>query len=283
MDVPQLIRHRLDALGLDQKDLAAAAQVTESYISQLLARKKAPPAPARTDIYEKFGKFLGLPAAELARLAELQRQEQWKKRIAAPPPPLFRECRELLLRKCKTDRRDEIRRIFGKETFGELERLVTRRILDVAQSVARDELRSEAWLRPLAESSGRTYEEMRVAVLEFLDSDVLPVSLENWVAFLDPVIVSWDIDLKTFAIEIVLNRRLAPATVKRFEYVEQPPAPNLEPGLEQFLNDKTLSATATAEEIEFLKSLRFPNRRPTALYYYRELQSLRDPLHFPPA
>src|SRR3989442_3903932 len=46
------------SLGLEQKGLAAAAQVTESYISQLLARKKAPPAPGRTDIYDKMGKFL---------------------------------------------------------------------------------------------------------------------------------------------------------------------------------------------------------------------------------
>ncbi len=37
MDVSLLIRHRLKDLGLEQKDLAAAAQVTESYISQLLA------------------------------------------------------------------------------------------------------------------------------------------------------------------------------------------------------------------------------------------------------
>ena len=40
MDVSLLIRHRLSELELDQKDLAAAAQVTESYISQLLTRKK---------------------------------------------------------------------------------------------------------------------------------------------------------------------------------------------------------------------------------------------------
>ncbi len=58
VDVPLLIRHRLKELGLEQKDLAVAAQVTESYISQLLARKKAPPAPGRTDIYERLGKVL---------------------------------------------------------------------------------------------------------------------------------------------------------------------------------------------------------------------------------
>ena len=74
MDVSLLIRHRLKELGLEQKDSAAAAQVTESYISQLLARKKAPPSPGRTDIYEKIGKILKLPSGELSDLAELQRR-----------------------------------------------------------------------------------------------------------------------------------------------------------------------------------------------------------------
>lgn len=36
----------------------------------------------------------------------------------------------------------------------------------------------------------------------------------------------------------------------------------------------------TAKEVEFLKRLSFKNKRPTALYYYRELRSIRDPLHF---
>jgi hypothetical protein len=34
------------------------------------------------------------------------------------------------------------------------------------------------------------------------------------------------------------------------------------------------------EELAFLKRLRFKGKRPTPLYYYRELQGLRDPLHF---
>jgi hypothetical protein len=36
----------------------------------------------------------------------------------------------------------------------------------------------------------------------------------------------------------------------------------------------------TEQEIDFLKKLRFNGKRPTPLYYYRELQNLRDPLHF---
>jgi transcriptional regulator with XRE-family HTH domain len=75
LDVSLVIRHRLKKLGLEQRDLAAAAQVPESYISQLLARKKAPPAPGRTDIYDKIENFLRLPNGELSRLADLQRTE----------------------------------------------------------------------------------------------------------------------------------------------------------------------------------------------------------------
>ena len=282
MDVPLVIKRRLSELGLDQRDLAAAIQVTDSYISQLLTRKKAPPAPTRTDIYDRLGEFLKLPAGELSRLAEIQRQQELKKRVVEPPIPLFKECRELVLRKCEPKRQKEIRRIFEKEPFGELERLITQKLLDVAQGVAKEELRSEEWLRLMAQLSGRSYEEMRVAILEFLDADVFDVSVESCVSFLDPMIDSWDIDVKTFGMEVVLNRRLAPRSRKRFEFVEQEPQTPFaaEPGFEQFLMDKSLSADATEEEIEFLKTLKFEGRRPTPLYYYRELQNLRDPLHF---
>jgi len=284
VDVALLIKHRLKELGLEQKDLAAAAQVTESYISQLLARKKAPPAPGRTDIYEKIGRALGLPSGELSNLADLQRKEELRKKAAEPPRPLFQECRELILRKCDSARRKELRRIFEKEPFGELERLVAQKLLEVAQGVAREGLRSEEWLRLLAQLSHRSYEQMRVAILEFLDTDVFNVSVGNCISFLDPIVDSWDIDLKTFGMEVVLNRRLAAGSLKRFEFAEQSPQRPLavEPGLEQFLKDASLSGDATAEEIEFLKTLKFREKQPSPIYYYRELQNLRDPLHFPP-
>ena len=285
MDVSLLIRHRLKELGLEQKDLASAAQVTESYISQLLGRKKAPPAPGRTDLYEKIGELLKLPSGELSRLAELQRREELKKKVEDPPRPLFQACRELILRKCDPARRGEIERIVERQPFGELERLVTQKLLDVAQEVAREELRSEEWLRLMAQMSDRSYEQMRVATLEFLDTDVFNISIENCVAFLDPMIESWDIDLKTFGMEIVLNRRLAPGRIKRFEFTEKEPEEggSVDPGLEQFLNDASLSGDINEEEIGFLRRLKFNGRRPAALYYYRELQNLRDPLHFPAA
>ncbi len=282
MDLALVIRHRLNVLGLGQRDLAAAAQVTDSYISQLLARKKTPPAPNRTDIYEKMGNFLKLPGGELSKLADLQRRQDLKKKVADPPSPLFKEFRALILRKCPPPKEKQIRGIFEREPFGELERLVTQKLLDVAKRVAREELESENWLRLMARMSQQSYEQMRVMILEFLETDVFHVSLENCVSFLDPLIESWDIDLETFGVEVVLNRRLALERLKRFEFVESDPAETLkiEPGFEEFLKSPALSADASEEEIEFLKKLRFKARRPNSLYYYRELQNLRDPLHF---
>jgi len=122
---------------------------------------------------------------------------------------------------------------------------------------------------------------MRVTLLEFLDTDVFSLSPENCVSFLDPLIESWDVDLTTFGMEIVLNRRIASGDPRRFEFVETgPDQAEVEPGFKEFLKDRSLSGTATKEEIELLKKLRFNGKRPTSLYYYRELQSLRDPLHF---
>ena len=42
MDVSLAIRQRLEELGLEQRDLARAARVTESYVSQLLTRNLTP-------------------------------------------------------------------------------------------------------------------------------------------------------------------------------------------------------------------------------------------------
>ena len=282
MDVCLVIKQRLEELGLEQKDLATAAEVTDSYVSQLLTRKKLPPAPDRTDIYVKMGKFLKLPSGRLSKLAEHQRREELRRNFTDPPAPLFKEVRELILRKCAPDQEEQIRAIFERQPFGEVERIVTQKLLDVVKKVAKQELKNESWLHLVARQSGRSYEEMRVVLLEFLDTDVFNISVENCVFFLDPLVESWDIDLVTFGIEIVLNKRLAPGKPKKFEFVETEDGLDFEeePALKEFLKDVSLAGNATEEEIAFLTKLRFRGRRPTPLYYYRELQNLRDPLHF---
>src|SRR5437899_10506071 len=109
MDVCLVIKERLEQLGLEQKDLAAAAEVTESYISQLLTRTKSPPAPDRTDIYEKMGKFLKLSSGKLGKLAELQRREELKRDVEDPPAPLFQEVRDSGFRKSTPEKQRQLR------------------------------------------------------------------------------------------------------------------------------------------------------------------------------
>lgn len=283
MDVSFVIRQRLEELGLEQKDLARAARVTESYISQLLTRRKAPPAPNRTDIYGRMEKCLKLPGGELATLADLQRKEELRKQLGEEETtPLFGELRDLILGKCAPAKERQLRPIFERQPFGELERLVTQKLLDLVQRVAREELDDELWLHRLARLGGLSYEEMRVRVLEFLDADIFQLSIESRLFFLDPLIESWDLDLATFALEVVLNRRIISEPVRRFEFIERESgtASVEEPGFTEFLAEPSLSGTATEEEIAFLARLKFTDRRPRPLYYYRELQNLRDPLHF---
>jgi transcriptional regulator with XRE-family HTH domain len=282
MDVSSVIKTRLLELGLEQKDLAAATEVTESYISQLLTRKKLPPAPDRTDIYEKLDTALKLSNGELAKLALAQRMDALNRNYEEPRGALLKETRKLILGKCVAARQKDVRSIFERQPFGELEQLVTQKLLDVVSQVAREELDNQAWVHEIARLGGKSHEQMRVSILEFLDTDIFNISNEDCISFLDPLIARWDIDLSTFDMEITLNERLAPGEPRKFGFVEREydRRSEDEPGLTDFLQDAVLCNDLSKEELEFLRRLRFKNRRPNRLFYYRALQNLRDPLHF---
>ena len=282
MDVRLVIKQRLEKLGLEQQDLAAAVQVTESYISQLLTRKKAPPAVNRTDLYERMNAFLRLPKGQLSAMVEAERREELKRKLADPPAPLFKDVRELVVRTCKPEKQSQVREIFETQSFGELERLVSQTLLEVAKGTAKKELENEKWLRRLAQPLYQTYEELRTNILEFLDTDIFNVSPGHCSAILAPLIESWDIDLQTFAMEVALNQNLSSKKNVKFQFVELEAGGNdaNDSGFQEFLRNRTMSGDATEEEILFLKSLRFKQNELSALYYYRELQNLRDPLHF---
>jgi len=276
MDFASVIRRRLEELELGQRDLASASEVTESYISQLLSGKKPPPLPNRTDIYDKMSRFLTLPREELARLAALQHHEALDRVWKETPPARFGPMRDLVLRKCSSARQARMRAIFDKEPFGEMERLITRTLIQSIRDEAREHALDEAWLRSIAPPG--SYRKMRVRLIELLDSDPV-ASIGDFSAFLDPLIQWWDFDFVHFAVQVLL----ASGASRRFGFHEETseePAVE-EPALRAFLRDETLSAGATTDEIESLRRMRFPaSRRPIALFYYRALQNLRDPLHF---
>jgi len=276
------VRSRLASLDYGQKDLALAARVTESYVSQLLTRRKSPPAPERTDIYGKMAALLEIEPGELERLAEIERAEELNRKLAMPPQPLFEGFRDLLLRKCIPERRDEVRSVFEREAFGVLERIAANSFLSAVQSVARRELDSEDWLRLAATVGGRSLEQMRVLVLEFLDAEVYDVSKESCAAFLEPLVESWDVDLDRVRLEIRLRRELVADPQRTFSLLEQADSPETDqpPGFLDFIEDAALAADVTEEEAELLRAHVFGERQPTKLYYYRALQNLRDPIHF---
>ena len=183
MDLPLLIKHRLKELRRGQKELAAAAQVTESYISQLLKGRRS--AGVREDGHLRQDRAVPQAAPDtLAQMADVQRTDALKKKLADPPTPLFKDVRGLILASanrarngCPCDLREE--------SFGALERLVTQKLLDVAQRVARQELRDENWLRLVARHSGRSYQQIRVVIFDFsINLDVFNLSVENCVTFL---------------------------------------------------------------------------------------------------
>jgi transcriptional regulator with XRE-family HTH domain len=277
-----LVKSRLAALGYGQKDLARAAQVSDSYISQLLTQKKSPPARDRTDIYKRLEAFLELEPGRLARIVEIERTEELRRKLSRVPEPLFQEFRALVLRKCVEDKRDDVRAIFDAQPFGTLERMVARALLDLVQRIAREELDSENWLRLAASVGDRSHDEMRVIALEFLDADVLHVSRQNCVAFLDPLVEGWNVDLDTLRLDILLNPRLVKNPHRTFTFVEAEPAEDSvsQAALAAFLDDPPCDSHVTEAEIRLLRHQRFGGRRPTKLYYYRALQNLRDPLHF---
>jgi transcriptional regulator with XRE-family HTH domain len=282
VDLALFIKSRLEELGLEQKDLAASARVTESYISQLLARKKVPPSAGRTEIYARMSTFLKLPEGELSKLADLQRRDRLRKLLGEQLKPLHGRCRELLLTKCARGWRREVRLIFEREPFGELERLVTQTFLSAAKIIARDQLGDDKRVGVMAEVSGRSNDQIRAECLAFVDSEPFNITDEICTSFLAPLIEWWDVDLKTFRIDLIPNRKLITSGRKRFEFVEtKPERPiSLELGFQEFFTDEALRGDATDEELSFLKNLKFNTRRPTRIYYYRQLQNLRDPLNF---
>jgi hypothetical protein len=226
--------------------------------------------------------FLRLERGALGRLAGIERTEELKHRLGQTPEPLFQGFRDLILAKCVAQKRDEVRGVFERHPFGTLERLITQKLLDLVQRIARQELDSENWIRLAARVGSRTHEEMRVMVLEFLDTDIFHVSRESCVAFMDPLVESWDIDLDSLRFDITLNRRLVVDPQRRFEFVETEPLDDsAEPsGFAEFLDDTRMSGDITEAEIRLLRLCRFNGKRPTKLYYHRALQNLRDPLHF---
>ena len=100
-------------IGVDKTEkttleLADTVDVPKEYIDDLIAGRRRPPRPGRTDIYDRMTSFLGLSRNELANSARTEREATAPKRVAGPKPTV----RRLLLELCvpETAKRLEERR-----------------------------------------------------------------------------------------------------------------------------------------------------------------------------
>jgi hypothetical protein len=200
--VSQLVRRRLKELKRTPRELAEAVQVSEEYVSDLLAGRRAPPAPGRTDLYDRMTKFLRLHRNDLPTCAKVEREAIGTKRTRPDP-----KVRALLLGLCEPTLAKKLDRRFTKrdQETAALDRLIAQRLLEVAQGFVRRQLDDEVGIRVAANREGVTYLQMRMRLLEFLDCTVESLSVTDHDVFIRPRIGFWNMDLETQAMRIVLR------------------------------------------------------------------------------
>jgi len=200
--VSQLVRRRLKELKRTPRELAEAVQVSEDYVADLLAGRRAPPAPGRTDLYDRMTKFLRLHRNDLPTCAKVERESMGTKQKRPDP-----KVRALLLALCEPVKGKKLDRRFVKrdQETANLDRLIAQRLLEVAQGFVRRQLDDEVGIRVAANREGVTYLAMRMRLLEFLDCTVETLTAGDYDLFIRPRIGFWDIDLETQAMRIVLR------------------------------------------------------------------------------
>lgn len=197
----ELIRRRLVELQRTPGQLAHAMQVPESYVTDLLAGRRRPPVPNRSDIYDRMTRFLRLHRDELAAFVP-----------SAPPAGLrgtrrpHAGVRKALLALCEPARvRAVTRRLADRTGEGSLEVLIVQRLLDVAQGFVRRQLADEVGIRVAAKREGCSHTDVRLRLIDFLDVTPGSLTVADHEVYVRPRIATWDIDLETHAMKIVLR------------------------------------------------------------------------------
>jgi hypothetical protein len=199
--VGELVGRRLRELKRTPGELAAAVKVSEDYIVDLVAGRRRPPAPGRSDVYTAMTKFLRLHRNDLPACARAERRGVGTRRPRRPDARV----RKLVLGLCAPERSEAIARRFARADGAELEALAVGRLLEVAQGFARRRLEDEVGLRVAATRDGTTYLDTRMRLVEFLDAEAESVTVRDCEEFLRPRIASWDMDFDTGAMHIVLR------------------------------------------------------------------------------
>jgi hypothetical protein len=207
--VGDLLRQRLKELKRTSKDLAEALEVPTSYIDDLISGRRRAPLPGRTDLYERMTTFLRLGRNDLVNRARAERAGS-----AAESAVPQAEVRKLLLELCEPATAKLLERRRSRAGWSELSSLLER-VVGVTQGAVRRTLDDQIGLRLSASHSGRSYEDMRLRVLEFLDATPDTVTIDHLTEFVQPRIARWDVDLPTGVLRVVLRAQEPRERVRR--------------------------------------------------------------------
>ena len=197
--VGELLNRRLRQLKRTPGELAAAARVSESYITELMEGRRRVPAPG-SDVYVTMGKFLGLHRDDLPSCARAERAaERPGERRAAP------EVRRIVLELCDPQQVKSLTRRLARPDGAELEWVIINRLLEVARGFVIRRLDDEVGLKVAAGREGKEYLDIRMRLLEFLDLAPDTVTVHDCMDFVIPRIATWGIDLDSRTMRMQLR------------------------------------------------------------------------------
>lgn len=198
--VGELVRRSLRQLQRSPDELAAAVQVSPEYVNDLIAGRRRPPLPGRTDLYDRMTSFLRLGRHELGASALAERTATADATPRGPSP----EVAQRLLALCEPETARVLKRRRARDGGTELARL-TQRLLDVVQGLVRRILDDQIGLRIAAADRGMSYIDLRVRLLEFLDGAPDTLTLADLTEHVAPRIALWDVDLEGDVLKVVLR------------------------------------------------------------------------------
>ncbi len=207
--VGDLLRERLRETKRTSRELAEAAEVPAEYVDELIAGRRRPPLPSRTDVYDKMTRFLGLGRGDLAECANAERAGTAAADASRSDAGNWR----LLLALCEAATARELER---RARRGDAEPMgLVERLLGIAQGAVRRTLDDQIALRVAAAQRGVTYVALRLRVLEFLDATLGTLTAADIADFVQPRIQLWDADLETGVLRVVLRAHDAPDRDRR--------------------------------------------------------------------
>ena len=187
MTVRRLLSERLKERKQSSNELAEAIEVPSRYVHDLLGGQRRPPAPARTDVYDRMTRFLKLGRTDLIDCATAELAQT---PADASPPVTEVEDRLLDLCTCRTASR--LRREMREENASMVD--LYARVLAVVQVKVCRSLSDEIPLRIAAKRTGESYPEIRLRTLDFLDRTPATLTVDDVVEFVVPVMAEWDVD-----------------------------------------------------------------------------------------